>query len=121
MPRSIKEYQATPEVEAVVRHKRKPWEQSARPWIMEVPVISIDHLPEDDQGVLRDLTGRGCTDNMTMLDNGPSYLVRIAYLDELNFMSARALHVFGEFARRGFRYLRLDPDGEVIAELPLFD
>ncbi len=95
--------------------------QKSKPWIMEAPVISMAHFQEQDLGLLSELTRIGPTRHVTKLDSGPSYLVDISDLDMLTYFSQRALHVFKSFADRGYRWLRVDPDGTLITELPTYD
>jgi hypothetical protein len=113
MPHTLEDYPVVPET-----LKR---DQKSKPWIMEAPVISMAHFPEQDLELMSDLTMSGPAKEVTKLDSGPSYLVDISDHDTLTYFSSRARHVFKSFADRGYRWLRADPDGTLITELPTYD
>lgn len=88
-------------------------------WIMTVPVISTAHIrPEDDARLQADDIGNG----PVMADLKPGWLLLIEdFHDNFNGYSDAFLHLLETFHHLGFHYLRLDPDGNVLDDLPQFE
>lgn len=89
-------------------------------WLMRIPVISTTHMQErDDTSLLDDDIGNGPV--MALLH--PGYLLCIDDLTEWTGLgySDAFLHLLETFHRLGFHYLRLDPDGATLDDLPTFD
>jgi hypothetical protein len=87
-------------------------------WIMHVPVINTCHIQqEDDARLSQDDIGNG----PVMADLKPGYLLSIDDLADFEGYSDAFLHLLETFHNLGFHYLRLDPDGNVLDDLPQFD
>ena len=83
-------------------------------WIMQVPVISTSHFTQAQCDEL--YRGAFLKDS-----EFTSLLCLEDYESEYDDQPAEVLAVFCFFHRLGYRYLRLDPDGEVVPELPTYD
>jgi hypothetical protein len=98
-------------------------------WIMKAPVISTAHITITDDKVLACQT---CEYGLVMAILQPGYLLHISgYLlhisdlhDDADFpkgISAELKDLCLKFAAIGYDYLRLDPDGDILEDLPQFD
>lgn len=88
------------------------------PWIMVAPVISTAHIrPEDDARLQNDDIGNG----PVMANLKPGYLLCIDDLTDFEGYSDGMLHLLETFHHLGFHYLRLDPDGDRLDDLPQFE
>jgi hypothetical protein len=88
-------------------------------WIMHVPVVSTAHIsPTDDARLHQDDIGNG----PVMADLKPGWLLLIEdFHDSFEGYSDTFLHLLETFHDLGFHYLRLDPDGNDIDDLPTFE
>ena len=81
---------------------------------MQVPVISTSHLPQDqcntlyEGALMRDVGGQTCLFNISEPETFESY-------------PAETVRLINYFSERGYHYLRLDPDGDIVEGLPLFE
>jgi hypothetical protein len=89
-------------------------------WLMQVPVISTAHIREEDDQVLRS----ACTRTNLVIDLGSEgwllhqlagwqLMVQLQLSDE----AKRMLKIFED---KGYRWLRLDGDGDEFDDLPRF-
>ena len=83
-------------------------------WIMQVPVISTSHF-----------TRAQCDElyrSAFLKDSEFSCILCLEdYTTEFDDQPAEVLAVFKFFHELGYRHLRLDPDGDVVPELPTHD
>lgn len=91
---------------------------NAKHWIMHVPVVSTAHIkPEDDDRLCTDDIGNGPV--MANLNLG--WLLSIDDLAYFEGYSDAFLHLLETFHHLGFHYLRLDPEGDRLDDLPQFE
>ena len=87
-------------------------------WIMTVPVLSTAHLPMPVFDLLEGIPQAGHTGTI----NGIGALLAIEQEGDQDPSGSPELDALLLYvARKGYSYLRLDPDGEVIGDLPQFD
>jgi hypothetical protein len=88
-------------------------------WIMHVPVVSTAHIsPADDARLHQDDIGNA----PVMADLNPGWLLSIDDLADFEEGYSDAfLHLIETFHNLGFHYLRLDPDGNDLDDLPTFE
>ena len=96
--------------------------REATHWIMHVPVVSTGHMHKSDDEKLQ--TESHATDNgpVVGLFGGLGYLLNIDDLGEWSDegYSDAFLHLIETFHHLGFHYLRIDPDGDRLDDLPQF-
>jgi len=92
------------------------------PWVMIAPVINNQHIRKEDDETLQDDCAERTGPGMAMLSIG-AYLLDIDDLTEWEGFgySDAFLHLLETFHHLGFHYLRLDPDGNVLDDLPRFE
>jgi hypothetical protein len=87
-------------------------------WIMHVPTVSTQHIsPADNARLQQDDIGNG----PVMAALNPGYLLSIDDLAEFEGYSDAFLHLLETFHHLGFHHLRLDPDGNLLDDLPQFE
>lgn len=88
-------------------------------WIMQVPVLSTAHLPMETFDRLEELDQSGYLGTV----GGIGALIRIGEPEEIEDETtgdAALDALYAYVSAKGYRYFRLDPDGEVCADLPTF-
>lgn len=88
-------------------------------WIMHVPVVNTAHMQlTDDERLKTDDIGNG----PVMADLKPGWLLCIEdFASDFEGYSDAFLHLLETFHHLGFHHLRLDPDGNVLDDLPRFE
>ena len=105
------------------------YHQPLGPWIMQVPVISTQHLPREEGEALLALDPQDIDDSGP---DDPPILAHIAdgvgHLFMLEDLDAQDMPDFPHLRRvllaikaRGYGYARVDAQGEVFEDLPQFD
>lgn len=97
-------------------HSLNPYIPGKTPRIMIAPVISTEHIQREDDLLLYN------ADYPMMARLEPGYLLRVSEDFAVDFegYSDAFLHLLETFQHLGFEYLRLDPDGDVLDDLPRF-
>lgn len=87
-------------------------------WLMHVPVVSTRHIEllDDDR-----LCGEDPGNGPVMADLKTGWLLHLEdFASNFEGYSDTFLHLLETFYNLGFHYLRLDPDGNVLDDLPRF-
>lgn len=86
------------------------------PWVMQVPVISTSHFSQDDCDLLME------QEFCFMYDyDGRTAILIIEEPDNPEELSAEAASLIERFRSLGYKYLRLDPNGDVLEGLPTYE
>ena len=88
-------------------------------FIMQVPVVSTCHIHARDDAALAAL----CDESASVCElwDGTGYLLCIEEGDRYDELTREANDLIAQFATLGYSYLRLDPDGDVLPDVPKFD
>ena len=97
--------------------------QDGQAWIMVVPVISTRHIPQSERDWLQTLTeDDGCVVFQKRDKQWPGTLFLLD--EDIIEDDAPEGHTLNALCRllheRGFTYVRFDPDGMVLDDLPTF-
>ncbi len=89
----------------------------AEGWVMQVPVIMTAHFPRTDCDLLY---------QHAIFIEQEDHRSAIIILNELKpeekaMLAPSTLDLMDHFSSLGYKYLRLDPDGEGIEGIPTFD
>lgn len=96
--------------------------QSTPGWMMQAPVINTGHMLKSDDDRLRADERRERGAGPIMADLQPGWLLLIEdFAHEFKGHSDAFLHLLETFHNLGFHYLRLDPEGDVLEDLPRFE
>lgn len=86
-------------------------------WIMTAPVISTTHItPETDEWLLHNITNVG----VNLQPFSPGWLLYTGGHEGIADLPADLGQVLDWATRKGFAWVRLDPAGGEIAELPAY-
>ena len=105
------------------------YHQPLGPWIMQVPVISTQHLPREEAEALlaldpQDIDNSGPDDPpiLAHIADGVGHLFMLEDLDAEDMPDFPHLRqVLLAIKARGYGYARVDAQGEVFEDLPQFD
>lgn len=98
---------------------------TSKPWIMAVPVVSTVHIPASDRARLLDESADG--DILATINGESGHIVILDDIDDDGGAYAWAsyspefLTLLSAFRAKGYSYLRLDADGDVIDGWQTFD
>lgn len=91
-------------------------------WVMQCPVISTGHVPEDVRDAMLEAPGK---DSFYGLYHAPTeHGCFVACPDDLGVQEALPIPLRNCVAwaiRNGFKWLRFDADGDLIPELKTYD
>lgn len=87
-------------------------------WIMAVPVISTVHITADDR---RRLIAGATGDILAEIEGGHGHIIVIEEPDDWTEYSPAMQTLLAAFRELGYKYLRLDSDGEEIADVETFE
>jgi hypothetical protein len=91
-------------------------------WIMHVPVVSTAHMHKSDDQKLHTESYETDMNHAVRMFGGLGYLLEIDDLADFEEGYSDAfLHLIETFHNLGFHYLRLDPDGNDLDDLPTFE
>lgn len=93
------------------------------PWIMTVPVVSTIHITGSDRQQLADYWDRSDGDVLACIEGGTGHILTLDdnQGDDWSAYSADFRALLSAFAAKGYSYLRLDADGDVIDGWPTFE
>lgn len=84
-------------------------------WLMQVPVICTNHFDQADADALYDR--KAC---LMSREDGVSVIISLDAPEEYKISEA-GIEVLKKFRALGYRHLRLDPEGIIVAGLAVFE